>query len=203
MRNLRYAVAELVPPCEARLSPEARSREWSKQMTISDVGRYLLSICAAVTLLSSCGALPSDVAQGRLAQDGTQPPVLPEAQSKVKVLYNFTGGSDGGGPALFAVLAMDEDSNLYGAAAAGTGTGCNGPCGVVFKMTRGANGKWKESVLFDFTGYHVDGEPVTSLALDGKGNLYGGAIGGKQGYNALIYQLMPGTGGWNFNVIED
>jgi hypothetical protein len=125
------------------------------------------------------------------------------ATSKYKVLYNFMGGNDGGGPNLFDALAIDGKGNLYGGAAGGTGTGCNGPCGVVFEMAPGANGKWSESVLFNFIGYYVDGEPVSSLALDSQGNLYGGAIGGKQGYGALVYQLTRGTGGWNFNIIED
>jgi uncharacterized repeat protein (TIGR03803 family) len=75
--------------------------------------------------------------------------------------------------------------------------------GVVFEMSPGANGKWKEKVLFDFTGgYYGDGEPFTSLALDSHGNLYGAAEGGPQGLS-LIYQLTPGTGEWNFNIIED
>jgi len=125
------------------------------------------------------------------------------AGSRYRVLYNFTGGSDGGGPNLFAALAIDGSGNLYGGAADGTGTGCNGPCGVVYEVSPGANGKWSESVLFNFSGYYVDGEPVTSLALDSQGNMYGGAIGGKQGYGDLVYQLTPGAGGWSFNIIED
>ena len=122
------------------------------------------------------------------------------AGNKYKVLYNFTGGGDGGGPNLFAALAIDRNGNLYGGAAGGTGTGCDGPCGVVFEMARGANDKWRESVLFNFNGYYMDGEPVSSLALDSQGNLYGGAAGGPQG-TATVYQLAPGAGGWSFNVL--
>jgi len=71
------------------------------------------------------------------------------ATSKYEVIYNFPGGSHGSGPNLFDALAIDAKGNLYGAAAGGTGTGCDGPCGVVFEMTPGANGKWRENVLFD------------------------------------------------------
>jgi hypothetical protein len=127
------------------------------------------------------------------------------ATSKYQVLYNFTGGNDGGGPSLFTALAIDGKGNLYGAAAGGSGTGCHdepsGGCGVVFKMIHGASGKWSESVLFNFTGgYYGDGEPDTSLALDNQGNLYGGAEGGPEG-TAIVYQLTPGTGEWNFNIL--
>ena len=125
------------------------------------------------------------------------------ADSKYNVIYNFPGGSHGSGPNLFDALAIDGRGNLYGAAAGGTGTGCDGPCGVVYEMSRSGNGSWRENVLFDFSGYYVDGEPITSLALDNQGNLYGGAIGGKQGYGDLLYQLTPGTKGWNFAVVED
>ena len=125
------------------------------------------------------------------------------AGSRYRVLYNFAGGSHGSGPNLFAALAIDAKGDLYGGAAGGSGTGCDGPCGVVYEMTPGPNGKWSESVLFNFSGYYMDGEPVTSLALDSQGNLYGGAVGGKKGYGDLLYQLTPGAGGWNFNIIED
>jgi hypothetical protein len=123
------------------------------------------------------------------------------AASKYKVIYNFSGGSHGSGPNLFDALAIDARGNLYGAAAGGTGTGCDGPCGVVFKMTPAANGKWRENVLFDFSV--KNGEPNTSLPLDRQGNLYGGAIGGKLGYGDLLYQLTLGTGQRNFDVVED
>jgi uncharacterized repeat protein (TIGR03803 family) len=126
--------------------------------------------------------------------------------TKYEVLYNFYGrdgspGPKGGLPLLFAALAIDEKSNLYGTAAGGTGTGCGYPCGVVYEMSPGVDGKWKERVIFDFTGnYYVDGEPYTALALDSQGNIYGGADGGPGGTN-LLYQLAPDDGKWNFNVL--
>ena len=119
-----------------------------------------------------------------------------------KVIYDFVGGNNGSGPTLFAALAIDKKGNLYGPAAGGTGTGCNGPCGVVFELAPETNGKWKESVIFNFSGYYVDGEPITPVVFDRSGNLYGGAEGGPQGTD-LVYQLAPDVGGWNVNVVED
>jgi len=110
------------------------------------------------------------------------------------VLYDFPGGADGGLPKLFAALAIDGKGDLYGAATGGTGTGCFGPCGVVYRMTARSNGRWRESVLFNFSA--VNGVPDTSLAVDRQGNLYGGASEG-----ATVYRLTPGTGEWNFDAI--
>ena len=50
-------------------------------------------------------------------------------------LHDFTGGSDGANP--YSNLVFDADGNLYGTASAGgTGSNCNGGCGVVFEITR-------------------------------------------------------------------
>src|SRR6202521_5773127 len=130
------------------------------------------------------------------------------AASQYKVLYNFYGHNgfaapEGGNPLLFAALAIDGSGNLYGPAAGGTGTKCFGPCGVIFEMTPKANGKWSESVAVNFDDPNTEGSPYTALALDSQGNLYGGALGGKSGFGDLLFQLTPGTGGWNFHMIAD
>ena len=46
--------------------------------------------------------------------------------NKFKILHNFTGESDGGGPILFAALAMDIKGNLYGAGGGGSIRNCDG-----------------------------------------------------------------------------
>ena len=57
-----------------------------------------------------------------------------------KVLYNFTGGQDGGNPA--AGLTMDKAGNFYGTAQQGGGSsGCYYvTCGTVFKLTHKGSG---------------------------------------------------------------
>src|SRR5579872_2395178 len=67
------------------------------------------------------------------------------AANKEKILYNFTGGSDGGDPA--TALVFDEAGNAYGTTVVG-GTGY----GTVFKLSPTKNGGWKETVLYSFTG---------------------------------------------------
>jgi uncharacterized repeat protein (TIGR03803 family) len=49
-------------------------------------------------------------------------------------LYDFTGGTDGGGPS--SNLVFDENGNLYGLTdGGGTGVNCDFGCGVVFEIT--------------------------------------------------------------------
>jgi uncharacterized repeat protein (TIGR03803 family) len=84
------------------------------------------------------------------------------------VLYNFTGGTDGGSP--LAGLVLDPQGNLYGT----TQTGGVYGKGVVFKLD--PNGT--ETVLHAFTGGADGGSPVATLNRDSDGNLYGTAQDG-------------------------
>ena len=127
----------------------------------------------------------------------------PAAHSNFKVLYNFTDGSDGANPVLFAALAMDRNGNLFGAAqAGGDSEGCEGwGCGVIFEMVRGTGGTWKESVLYEITDPWTDGIFHSPLARDRQGNLYGCTW--RYGVNAPMFELTPGSPQWNFNPIRE
>lgn len=124
--------------------------------------------------------------------------------STYKVLYNFygnygLGGPNGGPPAATPVL--DAHGDLYGPAGGGIGNSlyCVGPCGVVYKMTRGANGSWSESVALNLGSYFDLGTFNSPLAFDGEGNLYGSIRGGI-GLN-WVFRLTPRRGDWGFNLI--
>ncbi len=104
---------------------------------------------------------------------------------KETVLYNIAGGAEGAEPT--AGVVMDNAGNLYGTTNAG-GTGCG--CGVVYKLSLGAKGKWTYTVLHAFAGYDGAG-PTANLILDSKGNLYGTtATGGTGGYG-VAFELTP------------
>jgi len=80
------------------------------------------------------------------------------------ILYNFTGGTDGGGP--LGGLARDGAGNLYGTTQGGGTAGD----GVVFKLTPSG----AESVLHNFGQTPDDGKnPIGNLTRDSSGNLYG------------------------------
>jgi len=97
-----------------------------------------------------------------------------------QVLYRFcsqTNCVDGKNPA--AALIMDAGGNLYGTTSAGgnqnSACSANG-CGTVFELSPLAGGKWKETILYSFTGGSDGKNPYGGVILDSKGDLYAEAI---------------------------
>jgi len=112
-------------------------------------------------------------------------PVAPS--QTLKVLYSFTGNSDGGQP--YAKLVVDPAGNGYGTTAVGGDiTQCNAiGCGVIFKLTR--TGQYQ--VLYTFEGGPDGNNPWSGLLRDSAGNLYGTTeAGGTAGYGT-VYKLDP------------
>jgi uncharacterized repeat protein (TIGR03803 family) len=103
------------------------------------------------------------------------------------VLYNFTGGVDGGAPV--AALISDTAGNLYGTASSG-GTS---NAGVVFEV----NNDGHETVLHSFAG--PDGsKPVGRLLRDTAGDLYGTASGGGAYGAGVVFKIDSGG---NYSVL--
>jgi uncharacterized repeat protein (TIGR03803 family) len=95
------------------------------------------------------------------------------------VLYNFTGGLDGGGP--HGSVVLDAAGNLYGTAQMGGAFGC----GVVFKLDMAGN----ETVLHSFHGGTDGVQPVGNLLLDKSGNLYGVTVSGGPAGKGVIFRI--------------
>jgi uncharacterized repeat protein (TIGR03803 family) len=115
------------------------------------------------------------------------------------VLYNFTGGTDGGEP--YKGVTLDAKGNLYGTAVTGGGGSCEGGCGVVFKLTNNG-GTWTQSVIHTFSGGSDGSGPGSPVSFDKSGNLYGTTpTGGGKGMG-VVYQLKPGSSGWTLHVIH-
>jgi uncharacterized repeat protein (TIGR03803 family) len=99
-----------------------------------------------------------------------------------RVLYAFTGGTDGSVP-LWGGLLRDSQGNLYGTTYHGGAAGR----GTVFEVTPTGT----EKVPFSFTGSKTGLHPVrTTLIQDAQGNLYGTTLGGPQGMGA-VFELTP------------
>jgi hypothetical protein len=134
---------------------------------------------------------------------GLLPGARAAAQYRYKVLYTFTGGADGGSPTANPVL--DGLGNLYGIMdSGGTFTDCpyQDGCGGVFELSPQKNGHWKESVLFNWVE-DTGGASFQPLLVDSAGNLFGDTDFLEPRSPAYIFELTPGSGGWNFNPIYD
>jgi uncharacterized repeat protein (TIGR03803 family) len=118
---------------------------------------------------------------------------------KEHILHDFGAIGDGafpGGP-----LLLDSTGNLYGTTGVGGATGN----GTVYRLTLESDGRWKETILHDFTGGANGIEPGGGVVMNKAGNLYGTTIGGGSPNCecGLVYKLSPGTGGkWNFKVLH-
>ncbi len=111
-----------------------------------------------------------------------------------KVLYNFSGGSDGCQPA--AGLIFDQYGNLYGTTSVLGDLGG----GTVFELTP-SNGDWVFTLLASFP----EGEagPVDSLTMDVAGSLYGTTVEDGAYGQGNVFKLSPGSGGWTYASLYD
>ncbi|MGC9952195.1 MAG: choice-of-anchor tandem repeat GloVer-containing protein [Bryobacteraceae bacterium] len=105
-----------------------------------------------------------------------------DAAGAETILYNFTGGADGGYPA--AGLIRDSAGNLYGTGILG-GTS---NAGVVFKLDTAGT----LTVLHNFTGGADGGAPLGDLVRDSAGNLYGTtSASGGCGQCGVVFKIRP------------
>jgi uncharacterized repeat protein (TIGR03803 family) len=113
------------------------------------------------------------------------------------ILYNFTGGSDGGVP--HAGVVFDSAGNLYGT----TELGGAYNCGTVYELTPAGSG-WTESVLYSFMGNGDGCRPWAGLVFDQAGNLYGATpmTNTDSSSNGVVFELSPSGGGqWNYSLL--
>ncbi len=105
------------------------------------------------------------------------------------VLWNFSGGSDGGVPE--SGVIFDSEGNLYGTTAFGSGSG------TVYQLSPSQSG-WTEKTLYTFTG-RDNGNASGGLVIDAAGNLFG--LTGDMGPGEA-YELSPQDGNWVFTRLQ-
>jgi uncharacterized repeat protein (TIGR03803 family) len=102
-------------------------------------------------------------------------------------LWAFTGGADGFFPN--GGVTFDRSGNLYGTMDTG-----------VFEVSPSGGG-WTETVLHTF---QIETEGLSSLAgviFDNAGNLYSDTFGGGPEEGGTVFEMTPGGGSWNFQVL--
>lgn len=107
------------------------------------------------------------------------------AAGQERVLYSFTGATDGGFP--YGGLIHDSAGNFYGTTSGrGSGTSCPYGCGTVFKL----DSTGKETVLYNFLGGTTDGAyPLAGVIRDSAGNLYGTTQGGGTSNLGTVFKI--------------
>jgi uncharacterized repeat protein (TIGR03803 family) len=138
---------------------------------------------------SGLGGLPCPEPCGNVFE--LSPPSDKNGAWKFSVLYDFTGGKDGGIPHGGVIFGADGD--LYGTGVRGGKYAHAAAGGVVFQLAppSNPNGHWTERVIHSF-GRGLDGDaPQGDLAFDGSGNLYGTtALGGFYG-GGMVFEVSP------------
>jgi uncharacterized repeat protein (TIGR03803 family) len=143
-------------------------------------------------VFDDAGALYGTTTGGGTGQAGTvyklTPASQPGASWSQSVLYNFSGGKDGGSP--FAGVIFGSKGRLFGTASTG-GNGRPLPGGVVFRLDPPANDgdPWTEKVLHPFGG--PDGfRPLCQLVWRDNA-LYGTTSAGGLNGTGNVFVAMP------------
>ena len=152
-------------------------------------------------VVDSAGAIYGTTVRGGLHGGGTVFQLAPSATGwHHTVLYNFTGGADGGEP--YKGVTLDSQGNLYGTTVTGGGGVCEGGCGLAFKLTRSGS-NWFHSVIHTFSGRNDGSGPGSGLTIDRLGNLYGMTPTGGAFGVGVIYRLRPHPDGtWGLRVLH-
>ncbi len=118
---------------------------------------------------------------------------------KLKIIYSFTGGSDGYEP--WGTLIKDKSGALYGTTKFGGTT----DEGTVFMLSRSA-GKWTETTLHEFDSFNEDGaNPIAGLRWSPSGSLYGTtSYGGHCGPpgTGTVFELTQSGGVWTETILH-
>lgn len=112
-------------------------------------------------------------------------------------IHTFSGSD---GATSYTPVTFDAAGNLYGT----TRTGGAHGYGVVFEMKQNADRVWSESVIYSFTGDKDEGFPMSGVAFDASGNLYGTNVGVAEDAPGVALQLSrQPRGNWKIDVFDD
>ena len=112
-------------------------------------------------------------------------------QAQTGVIYNFTGGADGGYPS--SGLTADGAGNLYGTTCGqlcGGGTNSNG---TVFQLSKRGS-SWVFTTLYSFQGGSDGSAPISRVILGPGGTLYGTTLSGGIDGGCNFWLSLTGCG---------
>jgi len=132
---------------------------WTEKLLYTFTGNLDGGTLDAGVIFDPAGNLYGTTASGGKYSVGTVFELAPSNGTwNQSVLYNFTGGKDGGFPS--AGLTIDKNGNLFST----TYNGGTGSAGTVFQLTPSAGG-WTETVLYNFSDGDDGGYPLAGVLL--------------------------------------
>jgi uncharacterized repeat protein (TIGR03803 family) len=165
--------------------------------------RFLASLLAA-GLIAGCSSGASTLPKSdvQLPDSAVKSAMVPQSIGREDALHIFHG-PDGGQST--ANLIADAEGNFYGTAISGGA----GNAGVVFELSPSSGGKWKETVLYSFSGFKDGNSPFAGLTMDAAGNLYGTTSSGgdpsctaSAGACGVVYELSRVGSKWKETVLH-
>ena len=169
--------------------------DWTEQAIYTFSGSPDGAAPYSGVIFDNAGNLYGTTTAGGASGNGTVYELLPSGSGWTeRVLYSFTGGSDGSYPT--AGLIFDQSGNLYGS----TNVGGTGGGGTVFKLSPSGGG-WTYSLLYSFSGRTNCG-PWAPLTLNG-GNLYGTTVCDGTSSAGSVFELSPSGNGWSYSSLYD
>jgi uncharacterized repeat protein (TIGR03803 family) len=146
-------------------------------------------------VMDKSGSLYGVTAFGGVNGYGAVYRVTPKSGTYVEQIIHSFNGYDGLEPT--SGLAA-HSGNLYGTTSSGGSVGY----GTVYKLTRGINGKWTESVLHSLDDKD-GGYALGPVVFDRAGNLYAAAMTGGQYEFGTVFKLTPNSNGfWTDTVLH-
>jgi uncharacterized repeat protein (TIGR03803 family) len=114
------------------------------------------------------------------------------------ILHDFAvSNNDGQRPS--GGVALDSKGNIYGTTMLG------GPHqgGIVFELSREANGGWHEQILHGFLSRDGYQPGAATPVFDGQGNLYSTTTGGGSSGDGVVFELTPSGGEWTETILHN
>jgi uncharacterized repeat protein (TIGR03803 family) len=152
-----------------------------KITTLAAFNRKTGSLPVGGVVMDSHGNLYGVTDSGGTSGDGTVFEVV-AGSGKITTLASFNG-TDGANP--YAGLTMDGSGNLHGTAQGGGASGD----GTVFEVAAGSH---TITTLASFNGTNGAG-PVSTLIMDGSGNLYGTTTSGGGSGLGVVFEVTAGN----------
>ncbi len=168
---------------------------WTEHAIYSFAGSPDGAVPYSGVIFDNAGNLYGTTTAGGASGNGTVYELSPSGGGWTeRVLYSFTGGSDGSYPT--SGLIFDAAGNLYGS----TNVGGAGGGGTVFELSP-SGGSWTYSLLHSFTGGANCG-PWSSLTLQA-GNLYGATVCDGASSAGSVFELSPSGNNWIYSSLYD